>query len=234
VAQSCGRPGRWAIAPSRSTPTPTGNAPHVDFADEAVRIGPPPVGESYLSIDRILEAAHRSGADAVHPAMVFFPRTRPFATACEKAGLVFIGPLPAAIAAMGNKAAAKRRMIDAGVPCVPGYQGADQSDANLEKEARKIGLPVMVKAAAGGGGRGMRLVTDDGELLDAIRTARTEAESAFGSGELILEKAVVDARHVEIQVFARRTRQRHPPGRARLLRPAPPPEGDRGRRPRPP
>ena len=177
-------------------------APHVAFADEAVRIGPPPVGESYLSIDRILEAAHKSGADAVHPGYGFLSENDAFATACEKAGLVFIGPPPAAIAAMGNKAAAKRRMIDAGVPCVPGYQGADQNDANLESEARKIGLPVMVKAAAGGGGRGMRLVEHDGELREAIRTARAEAESAFGSGELILEKAVVDARHVEIQVFA--------------------------------
>ena len=178
------------------------DAPHVAFADEAVRIGPPPVGESYLSIDRILEAAHKSGADAVHPGYGFLSENEAFAAACEKAGLVFIGPPPAAIAAMGNKAAAKRRMIEAGVPCVPGYQGADQSDANLEKEARKIGLPVMVKAAAGGGGRGMRLVERDGDLLEAIRTARAEAESAFGSGELILEKAVVDARHVEIQVFA--------------------------------
>ncbi len=178
------------------------DAPHVTFADEAVRIGPAPVGESYLSIDRILEAAHVSGADAVHPGYGFLSENDAFATACEKAGLVFIGPPAAAIAAMGNKAAAKRRMIDSGVPCVPGYQGADQSDANLEKESRKIGLPVMVKAAAGGGGRGMRLVERDGELLEAIRTARAEAESAFGSGELILEKAVVDARHVEIQVFA--------------------------------
>jgi geranyl-CoA carboxylase alpha subunit len=178
------------------------DAPHVSFADEAVRIGPPPVGESYLSIDRILEAAHRSGADAIHPGYGFLSENEAFATACEKAGLVFIGPPPAAIAAMGNKAAGKRRMIDAGVPCVPGYQGADQSDAGLEKEARKIGLPVMVKAAAGGGGRGMRLVERDADLPDAIRTARAEAESAFGSGELILEKAVVDARHVEIQVFA--------------------------------
>src|SRR5580704_7143610 len=123
------------------------------------------------------------------PVTASFPRTRPL-------------PRPASIAAMGNKAAAKRRMIDAGVPCVPGYQGADQGDANLGKEARKIGLPVMVKAAAGGGGRGMRLVERDGDLIEAIRTARAEAESAFGSGELILEKAVVDARHVEIQVFA--------------------------------
>ena len=177
-------------------------APHVAFADEAVRIGPPPVGESYLSIDRILEAARRSGADAIHPGYGFLSENDAFAAACEQAGLVFIGPPASAIAAMGNKAAAKRRMIDAGVPCVPGYQGADQSDANLEGEARKIGLPVMVKAAAGGGGRGMRLVHRDDELVEAIRTARAEAESAFGSGELILEKAVVDARHVEIQVFA--------------------------------
>ncbi len=177
-------------------------APHVAAADEAVRIGPPLVGESYLSIDRILEAAHTSGADAIHPGYGFLSENEAFATACEKAGLVFIGPPPAAIAAMGNKAAAKRRMIDAGVPCVPGYQGANQGDAHLEKEARAIGLPVMVKAAAGGGGRGMRLVERDGDLLEAIRTARSEAESAFGSGELILEKAVVDARHVEIQVFA--------------------------------
>jgi geranyl-CoA carboxylase alpha subunit len=178
------------------------DAPHVAFADEAVRIGPPPVADSYLSIDRILEAAHKSGADAIHPGYGFLSENDTFAAACEKAGLVFIGPPPAAIAAMGNKAAAKRRMIDAGVPCVPGYQGTDQSDGNLEKEARKIGLPVMVKAAAGGGGRGMRLVERDGDLQEAIRTARAEAESAFGSGELILEKAVVDARHVEIQVFA--------------------------------
>ncbi|MBS0547652.1 MAG: acetyl-CoA carboxylase biotin carboxylase subunit [Proteobacteria bacterium] len=178
------------------------DAPHVAFADEAVRIGPPPVGESYLSIDRILEAAHRSGADAIHPGYGFLSENAEFAAACTTAGLVFIGPPSAAIAAMGNKAAAKRRMIDAGVPCVPGYQGADQSAAGLEMAARAIGLPVMVKAAAGGGGRGMRLVERDGDLGEAIRTARTEAESAFGSGELILEKAVVDARHVEIQVFA--------------------------------
>ena len=177
-------------------------APHVAFADEAVRIGKGPVGESYLSIDRILEAAHRSGADAIHPGYGFLSENDAFAAACETAGLVFIGPPATAIAAMGNKAAAKRRMIDAGVPCVPGYQGADQSDANLEAEARKIGLPVMVKAAAGGGGRGMRLVERDDDLVEAIRTARAEAENAFGSGELILEKAVVDARHVEIQVFA--------------------------------
>jgi geranyl-CoA carboxylase alpha subunit len=178
------------------------DAPHAAFADEAMRIGPAPVSESYLSIDCILDAARASGADAIHPGYGLLSENERFAAACEKMGLVFIGPPPAAIAAMGNKAAAKRRMIEAGVPCVPGDQGADQSDAGLEKKARKIGLPVMVKAAAGGGGRGMRLVERDSDLFEAIRTARAEAESAFGSGELILEKAVVDARHVEIQVFA--------------------------------
>ena len=178
------------------------DAPYVAFADEAVRLGPAPVGESYLNIDRLLEAAHRSGADAVHPGYGFLSENQVFAAACAAAGLVFIGPSAEAIAAMGNKAAAKRRMIEAGVPCVPGYQGEAQSEASLEREARRIGLPVMVKAAAGGGGRGMRLVERAGELAEAIRTARSEAESAFGSGELILERAVVDSRHVEIQVFA--------------------------------
>jgi geranyl-CoA carboxylase alpha subunit len=177
-------------------------ARHVDRCNEAVRIGPAPVAESYLNIAAILEAARKSGADAVHPGYGFLSENAEFADACEEAGLVFIGPPVSAIAAMGNKAAAKRRMIEAGVPCVPGYQGADQSDDTLARKAREIGWPVMVKAAAGGGGRGMRLVSGEGELLDAIRTARTEAESAFGSGELILERAVVDARHVEIQVFA--------------------------------
>jgi len=150
----------------------------------------------------VISAAEITDSDAIHPGYGFLRENPQFADVCNSCKLKFIGPPPAAIAAMGNKAAAKRRMIEAGVPCVPGYQGADQNDDHLATEARKIGLPVMVKAAAGGGGRGMRLVERDGDLLEAIRTARAEAESAFGSGELILEKAVVDARHVEIQVFA--------------------------------
>jgi geranyl-CoA carboxylase alpha subunit len=177
-------------------------APHVLTCDEAVALGGTLVGESYLSVEKLLAAARVSGADAVHHGYGFLSENADFAQACADAGLVFIGPPPSAIDAMGNKAAAKRRMIEAGVPCVPGYQGADQSDANLIAEANKIGLPVMVKAAAGGGGRGMRLVHDAAELAEAISGARNEAQSAFGSGELILEKAVVDARHVEIQVFA--------------------------------
>ena len=178
------------------------NALHVSTCDEAVAIGPAPASESYLKIDAVLAAARRTGADAVHPGYGFLSENADFAAACVNAGLTFIGPPASAIAAMGNKAAAKRRMIEAGVPCVPGYQGADQSDATLVREAECIGFPVMVKAAAGGGGRGMRLVTGAGELAAAIISARSEAERAFGSGELILEKAVVDARHVEIQIFA--------------------------------
>jgi geranyl-CoA carboxylase alpha subunit len=177
------------------------DALHVSAADEAVRIGPPPAADSYLSIPALIAAAKRTGADAVHPGYGFLSENADFASACAAAGLVFIGPPAAAIAAMGNKAAAKRRMIEAGVPCVPGYQGADQSDATLTREAARIGFPVMVKAAAGGGGRGMRLVTAASDLAAALTSARSEAERAFGSGELILEKAVVDARHVEVQVF---------------------------------
>ncbi len=177
------------------------NALHVKTADEAVHIGPAPVGESYLKIDAILAAAKASGADAVHPGYGFLSENDAFAAACEQAGLVFIGPTADSIRAMGNKAAAKRLMIDAGVPCVPGYQGADQSDAKLAEEAARIGLPIMVKAAAGGGGRGMRLVASMEDFADSVSTARSEAQNAFGSGELILERAVVDARHVEVQVF---------------------------------
>ena len=177
-------------------------APHVAMADQAVAIGGNLAAESYLRTDLILEAAHRTGAEAIHPGYGFLSENEAFAEACAKAGLVFIGPPASAIAAMGNKRQAKLRMIEAGVPCVPGYEGADQSDAVLLAECKRIGLPIMVKAAAGGGGRGMRLVTQEADLAEAIKGARSEAENAFGSGELILERAVVDARHVEIQVFA--------------------------------
>ena len=177
-------------------------APHVQMADEAVCIGPSPVNESYLVQENILRAAATSGAGAVHPGYGFLSENADFARACEEAGLVFIGPGPDAIHLMGNKAEAKRRMIEAGVPCVPGYEGTDQSDAVLLEEGARIGPPLMVKAAAGGGGRGMRLVHDLKELANAIKLARAEAESAFGSGELILEKAIIRPRHVEVQVFA--------------------------------
>ncbi|MDJ0879349.1 MAG: acetyl/propionyl/methylcrotonyl-CoA carboxylase subunit alpha [Halieaceae bacterium] len=177
------------------------DAPHVQMADQAVLIGPPPVKESYLDAGRILEAAARTGAQAIHPGYGFLSENADFARACGEAGLVFIGPSAEAIDAMGNKAESKRRMLDAEVPCIPGYQDTDQSDKTLIAAAADIGFPIMVKAAAGGGGRGMRLVHDAAELPDALASARSEAESAFGSGELILEKAVLQPRHVELQVF---------------------------------
>ena len=177
-------------------------APHVQQADEAVRIGPPPAAESYLNIAVLLDAARRTGADAVHPGYGFLSERADFAQACADAGLVFIGPPPEAIRAMGDKAQAKRRMLEAGVPCAPGYLGAVQDDDLLIAEARKLGLPLLVKAVAGGGGRGMRLVRDLSEMPEAITSARREAMSAFGDGTLMLEQLIANGRHIEIQVFA--------------------------------
>ena len=178
------------------------DAPHVRMADAAARIGPAPAAESYLNADNILRAARETGADAVHPGYGFLSENAAFARACADAGLTFIGPDADAIAIMGDKAEARRRMAEAGVSCVPGYDGADQSDAALVAAAAEIGFPVMVKAAAGGGGRGMRLVGSGEELPDGLAAARSEAESAFGSGSLILEMAIDRPRHVEIQIFA--------------------------------
>jgi geranyl-CoA carboxylase alpha subunit len=177
-------------------------APHVQLADEAVRIGPPPAAESYLNIEALLAAARATGADAVHPGYGFLSERADFAQACADAGLVFIGPPPAAIRAMGNKALAKRRMRDAGVPCAPGYLGEDQSDERLREEAQRLGTPLLVKAVAGGGGRGMRLVRQLAELPEALAGARREAQSAFGDGTLMLERLIDNGRHIEIQVFA--------------------------------
>ena len=176
--------------------------PHVALADQAVPIGPAPAADSYLATDKIIAAARRTGADAIHPGYGFLSENAAFAAACAVADITFIGPPVEAIRTMGNKAAAKRRMIAAGVPCVPGHEGAEQSDKALAKAAAAIGLPVMVKAAAGGGGKGMRLVAEPALLAEALRAARSEAQKAFGSDELILEKAIVEPRHVEIQIFA--------------------------------
>ncbi|WP_282152026.1 acetyl-CoA carboxylase biotin carboxylase subunit [Ruegeria atlantica] len=177
-------------------------APHVELADEAVWIGEGSIGDSYLNAKKIIAAAQKVGAGAIHPGYGFLSENAGFAAAVEAAGLTFIGPDPEAIRLMGDKAVAKRLMIGAGVPCVPGYEGDDQSGAALVAEASKIGFPIMVKAAAGGGGRGMRVVQSADALSDAISIARSEAENAFGSGELILEKAIGDARHIEFQIFA--------------------------------
>ena len=180
------------------------DALHVREADAAVRIGGALPAQSYLNIGAIIEAAKASGAGAVHPGYGFLAENEAFAQACRDAGLVFIGPSPEAIKAMGNKADAKEIMQNAGVPVVPGYQGTDQSDAVMLAEAGKIGFPVMIKAVAGGGGRGMRLVANAASFADALRSARSEAKAAFGDSTLILERAIENPRHIEIQVFGDR------------------------------
>ncbi|OLF52346.1 acetyl/propionyl/methylcrotonyl-CoA carboxylase subunit alpha [Pseudomonas chlororaphis] len=180
------------------------DALHVRMADEAVHIGPAPVQQSYLNIPAILDAARRTGADALHPGYGFLSENAGFASACEAAGITFIGPGAEAIELMGSKRLSKLAMLTAGVPCIAGYQGAEQDDATLHREAERIGYPLMIKASAGGGGRGMRLVHQADELPAQLRTARSEALHAFGSDELILEQALLAPRHVEIQVFGDR------------------------------
>jgi geranyl-CoA carboxylase alpha subunit len=174
---------------------------HVRLADAAVRIGPASAAQSYLSSDALIAAAKAAGAEAVHPGYGFLAESADFAERCAAAGFVFVGPPPAAMRAMGDKSAAKARMTAAGVPCAPGYHGDDQSLARFADEARRMGYPLMVKASAGGGGRGMRIVRSP-ETLDAgLRSASAEAASAFGDGRLLLERALLGARHVEVQIF---------------------------------
>jgi acetyl-CoA carboxylase biotin carboxylase subunit len=174
---------------------------HVRMADEAVAIGPAPATESYLSIERILEAARASGAEAIHPGYGFLSENEAFAEAVERAGLIFIGPPPSAIRAMGDKGRARALMQESGVPVAPGYQGPDD-DASLARAAGEIGYPLLVKAAAGGGGKGMRVAERHEELTEAIGAARREAQHAFGDGRLILERYIPRARHIEFQVLA--------------------------------
>ena len=178
------------------------SALHVLEADEAVAIGPAQVSASYLNVDAILDAVRRTGADAIHPGYGFLSENADFARACQDAGLVFVGPPAAAIELMGSKRRSKIAMQKAGVPTVPGFEGDRASDDELAAAAGDIGYPLMIKASAGGGGRGMRLVQEEGELRSEIQRARSEARSAFGDDELILEKAVIEPRHIEIQVFA--------------------------------
>lgn len=177
------------------------DAPHVRQADQAVHIGGPAPADSYLSIRALIQAARDSGAQAVHPGYGFLSESADFAQAVQDAGLVWVGPSPAAIRAMGDKARARQLMRVAGVPCIDGYDGDDQSDAMLRQQAADIGYPVMVKATAGGGGRGMRLVHTPDTLDAALASARSEALVAFGRATLLLERAIPQPRHVEIQVF---------------------------------
>ena len=180
------------------------DAAHVRAADFAVDIGPAAPRESYLNIAAILSAAAVSGAEAIHPGYGFLSENPDFSEACAAAGLVFVGPSAAAIRAMGDKASAKAAMTAAGVPCVPGHDGTDQSEAALTAAARDVGFPLMIKAVAGGGGRGMRLVEAAADFPAALSSARSEAMAGFGDDRVLLERAILRPRHVEIQVFGDR------------------------------
>ena len=178
------------------------NAKHVAACDEAFRLGPAPVRESYLRADRILEIAQQSGAQAIHPGYGFLSENESFARAIEAAGLVFIGPPAGAIAAMGSKSAAKTLMERAGVPLVPGYHGDEQDPAHLAREAQRIGFPVLIKASAGGGGKGMRIVENAAQFDAMLASCMREAKNAFGDEHVLIERYVTRPRHIEIQVFA--------------------------------
>src|SRR5688572_23090115 len=177
-------------------------SPHVRAADVAVPIGPAPAAESYLRISKLIAAAQATGSQAVHPGYGFLSERAPFAEAVTDAGLVFIGPPAAALRTMGDKTEARRRMQAAGVPIVPGSTRTIADPVQARPEAARLGYPVLVKAAAGGGGKGMRLVREEGELESAFQAAQSEALKAFGAGEVYLEKYLERPRHVEIQVLA--------------------------------
>jgi geranyl-CoA carboxylase alpha subunit len=180
---------------------PDSGALHTKLADQAVAIGGRTPAESYLDASKVLEACTATGADAIHPGYGFLSENAEFADLCAQRGLTFIGPGAHAIRAMGNKSQSKELMNKSGVPCIPGYQGPEQEIDQLFERGLEIGFPIMVKAAAGGGGRGLRLAENPGQLKQLLQAARTEAEKAFGDGELLLERALTQARHVEVQVF---------------------------------
>jgi 3-methylcrotonyl-CoA carboxylase alpha subunit len=177
------------------------DAMHVAMADEAVLLGPARARDSYLNMERVIEAARKSGAEAVHPGYGFLSESTDFAQACADAGLVFVGPTAAMIRLMGSKSGSKLLMEQAGVPLVPGYHGEAQDEETLAAAAAKIGFPVLVKASAGGGGRGMRIVHSAGELVSALASAKREAKAAFGDDRMLIEKFVENPRHIEVQVI---------------------------------
>ena len=175
---------------------------HVQMADEAYRLGPPPASSSYLLKDKIIEVAKTSGAQAIHPGYGFLSENAEFAQLCDTHAIEFIGPPASAIRSMGSKSESKEIMIAAGVPVIPGYQGANQDAAFLAEQAQAIGFPVLIKAVAGGGGRGMRLVHAEGEFMEMLEAAKREATKYFANDAVILEKFIERSRHVEVQVFA--------------------------------
>lgn len=198
IIRACRRLGIRAVAVYSDADA---HALHVESADEAIHIGPAPASESYLVINKLIAAAWRSGADALHPGYGFLAENADLAQACADAGLIFVGPSPAAIAAMGDKRAARRLVRASGVPVAPGYDEPKADDTTLLAAAQQVGFPLMVKAAAGGGGKGMRRVERAEELAAALAGARREAEQAFGSAEMMLEKLIQPARHIEFQIF---------------------------------
>jgi len=175
---------------------------HVRLADEAVRLGPAPATASYLDQAAILAAAKGSHAEAIHPGYGFLAENADFAEACRAAGLVWIGPSPSAMRALGDKAPAKALAERAGVPTLPGYHGEDQSDRALSQAAEQVGFPLLIKASAGGGGRGMRAVTQPAEFVEALSAARREAQASFGDARVLLERQLLRPRHVEVQIMA--------------------------------
>jgi 3-methylcrotonyl-CoA carboxylase alpha subunit len=199
VARTCRAMGMRTIAIYSDADV---DAPHVRLCDTAVRVGPPPARESYLRIDAVIGAAIDAGARAVHPGYGFLSENPAFVQACVDAGLVFVGPGPDAMRTMGDKIAAKKMVEAAGVPTVPGYLGEDQSNSKLAREAARIGVPVLIKAAAGGGGKGMRVVRDLRDFDDALEGAKREAAGAFGDDRVFLERYLDDPRHIEVQILA--------------------------------
>ncbi len=201
IIQTCRRLGIRSVAVFSEADV---QARHVLLADEALFIGPSPAAQSYLSIENILTAAQCAAVDAIHPGFGFLAENAGFARACETAGFIFIGPPADAIETMGDKRTARVLVENVGLPFIPGYSGNDQADQKLLQEAQTIGFPILVKAAAGGGGKGMRLVQEAAQLPEALASARNEAQNAFGSRELLIEKALPTPRHIEIQIFADR------------------------------
>jgi acetyl-CoA carboxylase biotin carboxylase subunit len=199
IIQACRELGIESVAVYSDADT---RAPHAGAADRAVHIGPAPAVDSYVSIARVLEAAQASRADAVHPGYGFLSENAAFASACERAGIIFVGPPSHVIAQMGSKVAARKLMQTAGVPVVPGETPYEQSDEGIASVVARVGFPALVKASAGGGGKGMKRVDEASQSLEAIQSARREAESAFGDGTLYVERVIEKPRHVEVQVFA--------------------------------
>ena len=177
-------------------------AKHVKMADESYFIGTTDLADSYLNIEKIIKLAKQCGADAVHPGYGFLSERASFAEALSAAGIVFIGAPAEALRLMGSKSAAKQTMLKANVPCVPGYQDEDQSEAVLQQAAAQIGYPVLIKAVAGGGGKGMKIVHQDKDFIGQLSSAKREAMNAFGDDQVILEKYITQPKHIEVQVFA--------------------------------